>query len=197
MTTEEGPRGDLEFGTIPRMLATSASRHGNRNAIEDGDVHITYADLERKVREAAKALLALDVAHGDRVAIWAPNVWEWVVAALATHSVGGVVVPVNTRYRGIEAAYLLQKSRAKVLFTVSGFLGTDYVAMLRDSGERTPDLAHVVVLRGDLPEHTLSFASFVASAEGVSDAHLEARTSHVEPEDLADILFTSGTTGKP
>jgi HIP---CoA ligase len=197
MTTDDGRRGDLELGTIPRMVSIAAERHRGAHAIEDGDVTLTFEALEARVRAAAKGYLALGVARGDRVAIWAPNIWEWIVCALGVHSVGGVVVPVNTRYKGLEAAYLLRRSRACVLVTVNGFLGNDYLALLRDSGEATPDLRHTVVLRGACPHGAIDFTAFLDGGRDVSDADASARAAEVEPTDLADILFTSGTTGAP
>src|SRR5438270_13707854 len=83
----EGARGDLEFGTIPRMLAIAAVRHRERTAVEDGGTALSYAALAAVVSRAAGALIAKGVRSGDRVALWAPNRWEWIVAALATHAV--------------------------------------------------------------------------------------------------------------
>ena len=103
----------------------------------------------------------MGIAKGDRVAIWAPNIWEWIVCALAIHTVGGVMVPVNTRYKGIEAAYLLEKSGAKALFTVTDFLDVDYVALLRGTDAELPELAQIIVLRGEAPEGTLSYREFL------------------------------------
>src|SRR5688500_3559336 len=103
-SVDEGRRGDLELGSTPRMLRIVAARHGERLAVRDGDVTLTYAALADEVRRVAAAMLARGIAHGDRVGIWAPNVHEWIVAMLATHSVGGVLVPINTRFKGEEAA---------------------------------------------------------------------------------------------
>ena len=112
----------------------------HQSAIEDGPTRLTFRELASRVEESARALMAIGIDQGDRVAIWAPNIWEWIVSALAIHSVGAVMVPVNTRYKGIEAAYLLEKSRAKALFTVTGFLDTDYVAILRSAGSELTEL---------------------------------------------------------
>ncbi len=197
MSIDEGKRGDREFGTIPRMLALAAERYGARNAVEDGETTLTFTELEALARKAAKGFVALGLADGARVGIWAPALWEWMVCALGAHSVGGVVVPINTRYKGFEAAFLLSKSRARVLVTVNGFLGNDYVALLRESGEATPELAHTIVVRGEPPEGTLSLESFLRMGDGVSDADARARAEAVKPDDVVDVLFTSGTTGKP
>lgn len=194
---DEGRRGDLEFGTIPRMLRRSAERFPSRAAIADGDVTLDYRRLLAEVARAARALIGSGIAPGDRVAIWAPNCCEWVVAALAVHSVGGALVPINTRFKGAEAADVLARSRARMLFTVNGFLGTDYTALLRAAGAALPDLDAIVTLRGDPPEGALPWSTFIGRAYPVSPESAEARALSVAPSDLSDILFTSGTTGHP
>jgi acyl-CoA synthetase (AMP-forming)/AMP-acid ligase II len=193
----EGTRGDREFGTIPGLVQIARQRYGARTAVEDGAVTLTYAALADEVLSASRALIALGVEKGDRVAIWAPNVWEWIVAALATHSAGGVLVPINTRFKASEAGYVLEKSGARVLFTVNGFLGNDYVAMLGASDLSLPNLAHTVLLRGGAAERAMSWPEFMRQADRVAATEAAARTARVEPGDLSDIIFTSGTTGHP
>src|SRR5262245_55308938 len=112
------------------MVRDTARRLGSAEAVVDGDRRVAYADLERTVTQAARGLVAHGVQPGDRVAVWAPNSLEWIVAALAITTAGGVLVPVNTRFKGAEAAYVLSRSGARVLFTVRGFLDTDYPALL-------------------------------------------------------------------
>jgi len=185
------------FETIPDMVAQQARALGDRPAIVDGSTTLTFADLAERVDEAAGALIGGGIQKGDRVAIWAPNIWEWIVCALAIHSVGAVMVPINTRYKGIEAVYLLENSGAKVLFTVTGFLDVDYVALLRGTDVELPELVQIIVLRGDAPEGTLSYREFLASASEVSPTAAKERAASVDPDDVADVLFTSGTTGKP
>jgi acyl-CoA synthetase (AMP-forming)/AMP-acid ligase II len=102
------------------------------------DTTVSYLDLGVAVHQAARAFMAAGIEPGDRVAVWAPNIYEWVVAALGVHSAGAVLVPLNTRFKGTEAGDVLRRSRAKVLVTVAGFLDTDYVELLR-SHLRTDD----------------------------------------------------------
>jgi HIP---CoA ligase len=200
--SESSVRGDLEWGTTPRLLHSSAERFSAREAIVDvtDGRTLSFAGLATAVHDAARAFLAMGIERGDRVAIWAPNVWEWVVAALGLQSAGAVLVPLNTRFKGREAAYILGKSGAKALVTITGFLETDYVKLLRDAVDveaDLPDLGAIVVLRGEAPEGTTPWREFLAAGSAVDSALAEARAQAVEPGDLSDILFTSGTTGNP
>ena len=147
--TDDGARGDLRWGTTPRLLRDVAERHPDREAIVDlsatgADQRISYGDLRTRADAMARALVAAGVEPGDRVSIWAPNCWEWVVALLGIHSVGAAMVPLNTRYKGVEAGDILRRSRARLLFTVEGFLGNEYVSMLRRTGGDLPHLERIV-----------------------------------------------------
>ncbi len=190
-------RGDGPSLTIPALLASAASRFGPRSAVEDGPNHLTYADLLEEARTFGAAAVAAGVEPGDRVAIWAPNSVEWIVAVLGLSQAGAVLVPVNTRFKGAEAADILARSRAKLLVTVTDFLGTDYVAMLRATDVELPELHTIVVARGTAPGGSEPWDRFLDRADDTTRAEVERRQGEVGPDDPSDILFTSGTTGVP
>jgi acyl-CoA synthetase (AMP-forming)/AMP-acid ligase II len=199
-------RGDLEWGNIPGLVRSSAERFGDREAVVDRPVTLTFADLALAVERAARATIASGLEPGDRFAVWAPNIHEWIVAALGAISAGGVLVPINTRFKGPEAGYVLGKSGARVLFTVDRFLDTDYVGLLRnDLGGPKDDrpvagleaLETLVLLRGDGLEGSVLWERFLEGGDAVPETDAVRRADSVGPEDLSDIIFTSGTTGRP
>jgi len=206
------PRGDLEWGTIPGLVQDAAARFGEAEAIVDlhgpdgTTTRWSFDRLAEEVATATRAVVAHGIEPGDRVAIWAPNCAEWVVAALGAVGAGAVLVPLNTRYKGAEAAYILRASGARILFTVQGFLGTDYPSMLDEAvaaGHPVPGLETVVVLRTDDADTPATGAGvvgwdeFLAGAERCEAEVAAGRTASVGPDDLSDLVFTSGTTGSP
>ncbi|WP_238431325.1 FadD3 family acyl-CoA ligase [Streptomyces cavernae] len=199
-------RGDLEWGGIPGLVRSAASRYASLEAVVDGRTRITYAELGARVERAAAACVANGVRPGDRVAIWAPNTLDWIVSSLGAVSAGAVLVPLNTRFKGVEAAYVLHRSRARLLFVTGTFLGTSYVASLRRAASEgegrgplpgLPSLEQVVVLADDAPEDFRTWKDFLASGDAVPEAETRARADAVESSSLSDIIFTSGTTGRP
>jgi acyl-CoA synthetase (AMP-forming)/AMP-acid ligase II len=183
--------------TIPAIAAAAAERHGDKPAVVDGDTRLTYGELFEEARTFGAALVAAGIEPGDRVAIWAFNSAEWIVAAVGLWQVGATLVPVNTRFKGHEAADILSRSHARALVTVTDFLDTDYVAMLRAVDGELPFLQTIVVARGKAPEGTESWAGFRAGATDEGRAEVDRRRAAVTPDDVSDILFTSGTTGVP
>jgi acyl-CoA synthetase (AMP-forming)/AMP-acid ligase II len=200
---QEDPRADLIWGTVPRLVEDAAVRHASREALVEGAVRLTYAELAPEVDRYARAFVAAGVAAGDRVAMWAPNCAEWMLAALGALRAGAVLVPLNTRFKGAEAAYILRSSGATLLVTVRGFLGVDYPALL--VGEDVGDLTQIVLLRDTAdasPSHQatvppLALSDFLAAGVAVDPAATARRAEAVGPDDTSDLIFTSGTTGYP
>ncbi len=181
--------------TIPGLAFEAADRFGDAVFLEDGPISVRFAAFADEMLRAARAFLAAGVAPGDRVAVWAPNLWEWVVAAAGLQAAGGVLVPLSTRLKGREAGFVLRKSRARLLVTLGGtFLGMDYVAALR--GEELPALERIVALR-EPAAGAQPWPEFLATGDAVPAAEARARAEAVGPGDLSDLLFTSGTTGQP
>ncbi len=167
--------------TTSRLVQEAGQRWPDGEALVDGDVRLSFAGLEEAVSGSARAAMAAGLRKGDRAAIWAPNMWEWVITLLGLQRAGVVIVPLNTRYRGEEAAYVLNRSGARMLFTVRGFLGADYPALL----EPHPNpVERVVVFRDP------SWTEYL-------DGQSSAEPPLVTEEDLSDLIFTSGTTGRP
>src|SRR5262245_20661948 len=180
--------------TLPALVAAAVERFGRRHAFEDGGVALRFDELAAAALEAARAFLAAGLRPGDRVALWAPNIGEWIVAALGLASAGGVLVPVNARFKGAEAGYGLRASGARLLLCVGEFLGTRYVELLK--GVALPALEEIVTLRGEAAGAT-PWSAFLARGASVPADLARARAEAVSPDDVSDLIFTSGTTGRP
>jgi HIP---CoA ligase len=176
--------------TIPRVLDRVADQFSDHDALVTGDRRFTFSQLRAEVRRAAAAMVELGVNAGDRVAIWSPNTWHWVIACLATHYAGGVLVPLNTRYTANEATDILARTGAPLLVAAGEFLGADKTSELdRDA---LPALRHIV--RVPIEKDDGTWDEFMA--RGTDLDAVDARAAAVKPDDVSDILFTSGTTGR-
>ena len=180
--------------TIPHVIARSSMRYPHATAVEDQGRRTTFTELGQACNRAAAAFLAYGLHKGDRVAVWAPNIPDWIVAAVGAQSAGGVLVPLNTRLKGKEAGYILRKSGARLLFTVAEFLGISYPELL--AGESLPALEQIIDLTGQ-SRSLESFAQFVTRGDSICDTAIIAAREQLSADDLADIMFTSGTTGDP
>ena len=179
--------------TVPAALDRFADQLPTQDALITDDRSFTAAALRNAVHRAAAALITLGVQPGDRVAIWSPNTWHWVVACLAIHHAGAAMVPLNTRYTAAEASDILARSEAPVLFAMGRFLGNDRAADLdRDA---LPALRHIVRIPIDEADGT--WDEFIERGSDLKGtAAVVARAAAVTPDDVSDILFTSGTTGR-
>ncbi len=160
----------MSWETIPRMVLSTADRFGDAEAVVDGPLRLTFTELAGRVRVAAGAFASAGIGKGDRAAIWAPNSAEWIIAAFGLLTAGGVVVPVNTRFKEHEAGDIIRRSGAKAVLVQKGFIGLDYAA---------PPGVPLIDLK----------SGFLASGSPFE--------AEVSGDDLCDIIFTSGTTGRP
>ncbi|MGV0633795.1 3-((3aS,4S,7aS)-7a-methyl-1,5-dioxo-octahydro-1H-inden-4-yl)propanoate--CoA ligase FadD3 [Mycolicibacillus trivialis] len=178
--------------TTPAVLDRIAADLPDHPALLTEERRFSYAELRAEVRRTAAAMLARGVGAGDRVAIWSPNTWHWVVACLATHYAGAVLVPLNTRYTAAEATDILARTQAPLLIAMGEFLGHDRAGELDRAA--LPALREVVRVPIDADDGT--WDEFVAAGAGVAPAEVDARAAALSPDDVSDILFTSGTTGR-
>jgi acyl-CoA synthetase (AMP-forming)/AMP-acid ligase II len=190
--------------TIPAAVAASIALRADAEAVVEPDRRVSYRGLGELVGRATRAMMAAGVERGDRVAVWAPNGLGWIVAALGAQSAGAALVPINTRFKGEEAAHLLSASKATLLVTTVGFLDSDTVGMLAAARRPFPDLRRIVLLEGsalpgEAPKGTEvePWQAFASRAGRVAASAAAERRDGVKPTDTSDILFTSGTTGRP
>lgn len=170
--TQSAPRrrGEPPWETIPEMVGSAADRFADAEAVVDGPLRLTFTELTDRVRRAAGAFAGTGIDKGDRVAIWAPNSAEWIIAAFGLLTAGGVLVPVNTRFKAAEAADIIGRSGVKAVLVEKGFLGLDFAV---------PNAVPAIDVK----------SGFLDSGKPFERA--------VSGSDVADIIYTSGTTGRP
>lgn len=178
------------------MALESAERFGSAPAIVDGGTTLSFEEVASEMLMVARGLMSLGVKAGDRVALWAPNSSRWITSALGILATGAWLVPLNTRFKGGEAAYIIGKSQARVLVCANGFFGAEPLSML---AEADPDLRldHRVVIDGPVPEGSLSWTELSDRAQAVEEKAALDRIGSIRYEDVSDVIFTSGTTGHP
>ena len=196
--------------TLGGLLTEAAARYGAREALVFEDRRWTYAEFEAETDRVAKALLALGVAPGERVALWMTNRPEWLFLMFAIARVGACIVPLNTRYRTDDVAYTVTQSRSATIITLDRSGPIDYQGMLLESMPRVasradgtldvdnyPDLRRLVVLGAPRADGFTAWDDFMAAGETISDARLAERAAAVDPDGMMMICYTSGTTGHP
>ena len=179
--------------TIGDDLELTVARVGEREALvcPHQDVRLTYAELDAKVDELARALMAAGLEKGDRLALWSPNRVEWVLTQYATAKAGVILVNVNPAYRASELKYVLGQSGARMLISARAHKTSDYAAMIEQVRGDVAELERVVVLDGP------DWDELVAGADAVTEDELRERSGSLSADDPINIQYTSGTTGFP
>jgi fatty-acyl-CoA synthase len=167
---------------FPDKLAL-VSRHQNRR--------YTYAEFNAAVDEVARGLLALGLEAGDRIGIWSPNCYEWVLVQYATAKAGVILVNINPAYRTSELAYALEQSGCRILIAAQAFKTSNYEAMIEEVRPGLPELEKVILLGTD------GWEQLIAGAASVPDETLRERMAALQFDDQINIQYTSGTTGFP
>jgi HIP---CoA ligase len=191
-----GSNDILIADTIGRLVPAAAEAFGDIEALVDGNFRLTFHDLRWHVQDAASSFVAAGLDRGDCVAIWAPNSAEWVIAALAVSAAGGILVPLNTRFKGAEAADILERTDATFLLC-ENFLGSEPMEMLRQTGVELSALRQIITLRGPAQRGTTSWQSFCDLGDSKSENEALRRIDGGSSLGTSDIIFTSGTTGRP
>jgi fatty-acyl-CoA synthase len=194
-----------EKQTIGLLPERAAERWGAREALAFHGKCWTFADVHAGVDAAAKGLLQLGIAQGDKVALWMVNRPEWLHAMFAIMQIGAVLIPVNTRFRTDDMAYVLGQSDAVAVVLGDRSGPVDYLGMMREVASglgarpdaRFPALRHVIALSDRAHANTIGWYQMLEDGRRVSDDALRERARAVDPGDSAFVLYTSGTTGFP
>ncbi|WP_299402582.1 AMP-binding protein [uncultured Roseobacter sp.] len=197
---------------IPALLARTVAEHPDHPAavFRAQDIRWTYAEFSREVDRLAGGLLKLGLQKGDRVGIWSPNRAEWLLTQFATARIGAILVCINPAYRLSELEYALNKVACTALITARAFKTSDYTGMLAAlapeletatpgalAAARLPHLRSIIVMGDDIPPGMLSFDAICAQGDQTPGADLDTISTALDPQDVINIQFTSGTTGSP
>jgi fatty-acyl-CoA synthase len=189
----------LLYKTVGAVLEEAAARWGEREAliVRHQNIRWTYRELDEAADRLAAGFLQLGLVPGDRIGIWAPNRYEWVVTQFATAKAGLILVTINPAYRTSELEYALNKVGCKALVLAPSFKTSDYAAMLDQIRSKVP-LLRAAILTDDAPRPGfLRYADVASSGTAQDLARVRELRSQLQPEDAINIQFTSGTTGLP
>lgn len=178
--------------TIGENLRHTVERVGDSEAlvVRSQGYRATYQEFWEQTGQVARALMARGIEKGERVGIWAPNRYEWVLIQYATARMGAILVNINPAYKTAELEYVLNQSEIKVLILARAFRTSDYVGMVEQVRDNCPHLQQTLVLEDNWVE-------LLAEAENILPDALVEREKSLQFDDPINIQYTSGTTGFP
>lgn len=198
--------------TVGQVVREAASQHPQTEAYvyPEHGIRKTYQEFDEETDRLAKAFMGIGIEKGEHIAIWSDNKRHWLLSQFATGKMGGVLVTVNTSYQASELEYLLRQSDATTLILGEEFKGSNYIDILNTvcpelqdapkgdvKSEKLPHFKRVILMGENNYPGIYTWSEFEAFATGVSDAELEERFSSMDPDDVINIQYTSGTTGFP
>ncbi|SFC64402.1 fatty-acyl-CoA synthase [Bacillus sp. OV322] len=198
--------------TVGELLENTAREAGEKEAVvyHDLGLRYTYSQFEKICRQAARGFMSLGIEKGDHIAIWASNKPEWLISQFSTGKMGGVLVTVNTNYRKSELEYLLEQSDSGTLILMEQFKDHSYIDTLYEivpelrtcqpgklQSEKLPQLKNVIVLSDNAYPGTFSWDDLLRGAASVTEEMLDFRMRTMNPDDVINMQYTSGTTGFP
>jgi fatty-acyl-CoA synthase len=185
--------------TIGRMLSEIAGKVPNREALVHTDVNLryNYSLLLWEVDRAAKGLIQIGIEPGDRVALWAPNIPEWIVALLALCKVGAIFVPVDPGADLRDLQYLLDQSESKAIILARGLEEDEYIDLILEARDQAHSLEHIILIARESQPEMVLWTELLGMGDDPDSQSLEQRENLVSPEDPVAIMYTSGTTGAP
>ena len=202
----------LQELTLGQILDRTVARFPDNEAIVyvDRDFRLTYREFGDLVDRLARGLMSLGVRKGEKVAVWATNIPYWVALQFATAKIGAVLLTVNTNYRSTELAYVLEQSESENLFLIDGYQDIDYLQTVyelvpelrtqergRLSAPRFPHLKRVCFLGLEKHRGMYSIPEVLALSAMTDEADYRARQAALDPHDVVNMQYTSGTTGFP
>jgi fatty-acyl-CoA synthase len=203
---------DIMHLTVGQLLSKIADQYPEHEAVVyvDRDLRYTYRQFYEICGQAAKGFMKLGIAKGDQLAIWASNYPEWLITQFATGRMGAVLVTVNTNYRTAELEYLLRQSDTSTLLLMESYRGVSYTEMLYEivpelkdaepgklQSQRLPCLKNVVILSDKKYPGMFNWSDVMELGKTVSDEELREREDSLDPFDVINMQYTSGTTGFP
>lgn len=198
--------------TIGELLEEKANLQPDNQAViySDRDLRWTYREFNNICRLAAKGLMKLGIEKGEQLAAWSTNTPEWLITQFATGKMGAVLVTVNTNYRTAELEYLLEQSDSTTIILMDTWKESSYIDMLYEiapelrtsepgklKSSRLPYLKNVIVLGDKRYPGTYSWIDIMKLGKLVSDEELNQRMVSLDPDDVINMQYTSGTTGFP
>ena len=185
--------------TIGQMLDDIAREQAPRDALvhTESDVRYTYDLLSQKIDRVARGFIYRGVARGDKMAIWSPNVPEWLIALLGLAKIGAITVPIDPAASRDNLLYILEQSECCGLIVTGGIDDNKMVKMTREVRNDLPALSHLFVIGDSTDADMIAWSELVAGGDKVSPQTLVKAAAAVQPQDPVAIMYTSGTTGQP